>query len=917
MKRMKQLLVLIVFCISMQSFAQDLENPSLLIPASPEVQQFQNYGNIPLKTSRGLPIIDIPVYMFELDGLKIPVSISYDASGIRVDDIAAPVGLKWSLNVGGIVGRNINGLPDEGNNGWFNRTEEQLLSCVPDLLDQCIAGTLDICPDQYFYSIAGHSGNFSFKRDKTVFTSFLNELKIEGFDDSTDEQFKITDAQGNQYYFDGGLESTHISTHREYTGGSTTTGNGVTAWKLSKIVTNSGNEINFTYTSYSYSLPNIYSHSDYGVNVQDAPESLYGLHYSTKQIIHTISCISTIETATEKISFTYATDSNLEIMQKKLTQIQIKDLINDKVKKIYKLVHDSYSGNARLRLRKLEMYDGDNSFVSGYEFNYDNNSLPAYGSCARDIFGYYNTNSQTHMIPVDSEHLSLFPYTPANREVNETRVKYGALSEIVYPTGGKTKFYFEANKETINNKNYYAAGLRLSKQEDYDELNNKCLEKQYVYSGMVGYGNSVHIANDYSKYFNDYATIMPQPQYKIKRFKSIPFEETFSALYGKAGGFNYSSVRTNYIENGSIAYYHIDSYSGCFDFFTLTARLTEKTYYKSDNTLVKKERYVHNNANIESFAGYVSAQKYKIESYYVCDGIFYADSYQPLSATHYQTNEPLLFYKRYDLKTSDQITEYFNNDSIVTKTEYAYNTNALPSKIESYVLKGGSEKQNNITKIRYASDYTYTGNNIPALKANHIIGKPLDIRKLKVVSSVEKVVSGKIAKYNTNGQLTNEYHFENTLPQTDNWSASGHISSGFNLNTTYSYDATSKKLTQANKPEQTIAVIWGYENTRIVAEIANATYSQAMAQLNTTDKNKIKAGQCGDYQMRAILDKIRDGLSNAMVKTYTYDPVYGITSMTDASGLVTYYEYDKFGRLVYVKDHNKNILKKTEYNYAQ
>ncbi|WP_162428218.1 RHS repeat domain-containing protein [Pontibacter pudoricolor] len=41
----------------------------------------------------------------------------------------------------------------------------------------------------------------------------------------------------------------------------------------------------------------------------------------------------------------------------------------------------------------------------------------------------------------------------------------------------------------------------------------------------------------------------------------------------------------------------------------------------------------------------------------------------------------------------------------------------------------------------------------------------------------------------------------------------------------------------------------------------------------------------------------------------------GITSITDANGRTTFYEYDLLGRLSAVLDHERHILKKHEYIY--
>ena len=65
-----------------------------------------------------------------------------------------------------------------------------------------------------------------------------------------------------------------------------------------------------------------------------------------------------------------------------------------------------------------------------------------------------------------------------------------------------------------------------------------------------------------------------------------------------------------------------------------------------------------------------------------------------------------------------------------------------------------------------------------------------------------------------------------------------------------------------------------------------------------------------------IIDEIRICPVDALMTTYTYDPLVGVTSVTDARYITTYYVYDEFGRLEFVKDHNGDILQKYDYHYA-
>lgn len=56
---------------------------------------------------------------------------------------------------------------------------------------------------------------------------------------------------------------------------------------------------------------------------------------------------------------------------------------------------------------------------------------------------------------------------------------------------------------------------------------------------------------------------------------------------------------------------------------------------------------------------------------------------------------------------------------------------------------------------------------------------------------------------------------------------------------------------------------------------------------------------------------------NCKIVTRTYDPLIGITSECDQAGTIMYYEYDAFGRLRFIKDQDRNVIKVIEYQYNQ
>lgn len=62
-------------------------------------------------------------------------------------------------------------------------------------------------------------------------------------------------------------------------------------------------------------------------------------------------------------------------------------------------------------------------------------------------------------------------------------------------------------------------------------------------------------------------------------------------------------------------------------------------------------------------------------------------------------------------------------------------------------------------------------------------------------------------------------------------------------------------------------------------------------------------------------DEVRLIPEGASIATYTYDQFVGMTTKTDWNNLSIFYEYDEFGRLHFVRDHDKNLVKKINYNY--
>lgn len=127
------------------------------------------------------------------------------------------------------------------------------------------------------------------------------------------------------------------------------------------------------------------------------------------------------------------------------------------------------------------------------------------------------------------------------------------------------------------------------------------------------------------------------------------------------------------------------------------------------------------------------------------------------------------------------------------------------------------------------------------------------------------------------------------------------------------YDQFSNPVEASLEDGTPVIYIWGYNNSQLVAMIENKTYSSISPGLI----NQVIAASDSNNETSLLieLENLRTSLPEAMVTSYVYKPLVGISVMIDPKGIKTYYKYDEFNRLSETRDNNNNLLSENKYRY--
>jgi YD repeat-containing protein len=368
------------------------------------------------------------------------------------------------------------------------------------------SGVLDGEPDLFFFNFAGYSGKFYFNDDRTPVLVNGEDLKIEYYFprdnggsytaiSSNIQGFRITVPDGTKYYFGmmpgGGTDGANpVEMSFPFSPSqSGTTDRTYSSWYLRKIESADGVfTINFTYQSEAYSyytismfpidgtwMPqfNNFSNSEYKL----VRNYIDGVRLS--QISFSNGTVSFIPAGTPRTDlagnysssgFTDVESANTDA--KALAAISINN--NNGFCKQFNFLYSYFTDDAnptslqgylanysiqtdktRLKLESVTEQSCDGSAaVTPYRFEYYSNFLPRRLSFAQDHWGYYNgATTNNTLIPTYTTN-KYDEVAGANRDAKWPEMQHGALTKIIYPTGGSSAFEFESHTTWINTKRY-------------------------------------------------------------------------------------------------------------------------------------------------------------------------------------------------------------------------------------------------------------------------------------------------------------------------------------------------------------------------------------------------------------------------------------------------------------------------------
>lgn len=383
----------------------------------------------------------------------------------------------------------------------------------------------------------------------------------------------------------------------------------------------------------------------------------------------------------------------------------------------------------------------------------------------------------------------------------------------------------------------------------------------------------------------------------------------------------YSKVTEQFIDKGKTENYFTNNYSlSCLMMVEKGASLLV-----GDGDLIKQITYDNSNKILKEVSyNYKNNYTDHLNTYFISGSILESlNNFGVGFSTSIGAGLPGLIYN-YTINLSKSILdftttrEYFPPGStsyLETKNYNTYNNKYLISK-QSTTFPDLSTSE---TNYKYAAEV-----NDANLLAANMVTIPLET---EIIENGKTQSKTKIV-YNKNATTSNKVLPTSVLSynQIDLYDVNNQNPTPITEITYNQYDANGNLQEYITKAGVTTAIVWGYNNTKPIAKIEGASYSQLGSTTNDIiaysnyDANPVasnKTPQQTETELKTKLDAFRNmpSLASYPISTYSYDPLIGVRSMTPPSGITEYYKYDTTNRLEMIVDANGKIIKEFKYNY--
>lgn len=513
MAKMRYIISLFVLSVCMvkvvvaQTAPQSTDLKQVVTP-SPTSSALGQYGNVPVGLYTGSAQVNIPLYEVKEGALSLPITMSYNSSGIKVADMASWVGLGFSLNAGGCITRTVFGLPDEDyrtnpsfvqpSNPTAGQTKEELMNLV------------DYQPDVFYFNFNGRSGKFTLSNTSTISTAPHQNLKIQAYSATGGEigspinppfygvsplLFRVTDENGIVYEFKNYETNRTVSFNPLVTQSPLLNAIGVppasiTAWYLTDMYSPTGDTIRFVYGNYEllYDQPSS--------EQQFVLEAGQDINYAapptqTQYVLNVVRCqsenlrLQQILFSNGSVNF-YANQARLDLIgDTALNQMMIFNKNGTPVKGYSFNYQYSYAGDyisppdgisaspsdnyypdylngistaSDYRLMLAGISELDNNYIAdgrNYYFSYNTayGLMPSRFSTQRDYWGYSNGNdyNPTNFLTYQLTGSNALPssYLITGKDPDSNYCRQNSLLQITYPTGGYTQFNYELHTASV------------------------------------------------------------------------------------------------------------------------------------------------------------------------------------------------------------------------------------------------------------------------------------------------------------------------------------------------------------------------------------------------------------------------------------------------------------------------------------